>query len=66
MSTRMDQLGLNLTVDEINRILDALGQRPYAEVCALIDKIKAQAEAQLRIGRAASETRPPPSEGEQA
>lgn len=41
------QLSLNLTVDEINLILDALGQRPYAEVFQLVGKIQAQAEAQL-------------------
>jgi hypothetical protein len=38
---------LSLTVDEINYILGALGQRPFAEVQQLIFKIKQDAESQL-------------------
>ena len=45
----MKQLSLNLTLTEINAILDALGQRPYAEVFDLVEKIKTQSEAQLQI-----------------
>ena len=38
---------LSLTVDEVNYILQALGQRPFAEVQQLIFKIKQDAESQL-------------------
>jgi hypothetical protein len=51
------QLSLNLTIAKINAILDALGQRPYAEVFQLVEKIKAQSQAQL-------ETRPDASKGD--
>jgi hypothetical protein len=44
----MEQLSLNLTIAEINAILDALGQRPYAKVFQLVEKIKAQSQAQLQ------------------
>ena len=44
----VQQLTLNLTIDEINVILDALGQRPYAEVFQLVEKIQAQSQAQLQ------------------
>ena len=61
----MEQLGLNLTLAEINTVLDALGQRPYAEVFQLIAKIKAQAEAQMRSGPSSTDFRPAPTEREQ-
>ena len=38
---------LKHTVEEVNAILTALGQRPFAEVADLINKIKASAMAQL-------------------
>jgi len=44
----MEQISLNLTITETNQILEALGGLPYAKVFQLIEKIKAQAEAQLR------------------
>lgn len=44
----MEQISLNLTITETNQILEALGQLPYAKVFQLIEKIKVQAEAQLK------------------
>ena len=44
----MKQLSLNLTITEINAILDAVGQRPYVDVFDLVEKIKTQSEAQLK------------------
>lgn len=44
----MEQISINLTVEEVNQILESLGQRPYVEVFQLISKIKAQAEAQVQ------------------
>lgn len=43
---------LSLTVDEVNYILQALGQRPFAEVQSLIFKIKQDAESQLAAAAA--------------
>ena len=43
----MEQISINLTLEETNQILDALGQLPYVRVFQLVNKIKAQAEAQL-------------------
>ncbi|HEV2783237.1 MAG TPA: hypothetical protein VGX25_27960 [Actinophytocola sp.] len=41
------EIQLNLTVDETNTVLDALGQLPYVRVHLLIDKVQQQATAQL-------------------
>ena len=38
---------LDLTAGEVNYLLNALGQRPFAEVANLIGKIKAQGDAQF-------------------
>jgi hypothetical protein len=40
-------IDLNLSVQEINLILQALGQAPYAQVAELVEKIKAQAIPQV-------------------
>jgi len=40
-------IDLNLTVQEINLILQALGQAPYVQVAEIVDKIKAQAVPQV-------------------
>jgi len=42
---------LELTVEEVNGILQALGNAPYAQVVSLVEKIKEQAIPQV----------PPPS-----
>ena len=44
----MEQISINLTIEEVNKILESLGQRPYVEVFQLINKIQAQAEAQVQ------------------
>ena len=44
----MNEIQLTLTLDEINKILASLGDRPYAEVFQLIIKIQQQAEGQLQ------------------
>lgn len=44
----MEQISINLTIEEVNQILESLGQRPYVEVFQLINKIQAQAEAQVQ------------------
>lgn len=39
---------LSLTIDEVNVIFKALGERPFNEVFELIGKINAQANEQLK------------------
>lgn len=39
---------LALTIDEVNTIFKALGERPFNEVFELIGKINAQANEQLK------------------
>lgn len=39
---------LDLTLDEVNQVLEALGQQPFKEVFQLIAKIQQQAAAQLQ------------------
>jgi hypothetical protein len=38
---------LDLTLPEINTIMQALGQMPYASVFELVTKIREQAQAQI-------------------
>jgi len=40
-------INLNLTIQEVNLILQALGQAPYIQVAELVEKIKAQAVPQV-------------------
>ena len=40
-------ISLNLTVGEVNYVLNALSQRPFGEVAALIAKVKEQGDAQF-------------------
>jgi hypothetical protein len=44
----MTNLQLTLTLDEINAVLEALGQQPYVKVFQLIGKIQQQAAEQLQ------------------
>lgn len=41
-------INIKLTLNDINAVLRALGNRPYAEVANLIDNISGQAQAALR------------------
>ncbi len=43
----MENIALELTVEEANTILAALGQQPYIKVADLIQKIQSQAASQL-------------------
>ena len=40
-------INLSLTVQEINLILQALGQAPYVQVAEFVEKIKGQAVPQV-------------------
>jgi hypothetical protein len=48
------RINLDLTVAEINVILRSLGKHPFEEIAVLIQKIKAQGEAQLAELQAAA------------
>jgi hypothetical protein len=39
---------LDLTINEVNMILQALGNAPYASVAEVIEKIRTQAQAQVQ------------------
>lgn len=43
----MKPLKIELSPEEVNNVLSALGNMPYVQVYELIDKIKEQAEHQL-------------------
>jgi hypothetical protein len=43
---------LELTIDETNGVLQALGNMPYAQVVTLVEKIKAQALPQVPVAQA--------------
>ena len=44
----MQQITLQLSVDEVNVVLEGLGNLPFAKVYALIGRIQEQAAQQLR------------------
>jgi hypothetical protein len=47
MSIQNQEFELKLKLAEINMILEILGQRPYAEIFGLIQKIQSQAHGQM-------------------
>jgi hypothetical protein len=50
----MNPLKLELTLDEVNTVLDTLGNLPYKQIAVLFEKIKSQAVAQLEEQKAES------------
>ncbi len=56
----MANITLELTVDEINLVLEAVGQLPFARVFQLVGKIQSQAAAQLQVE---ADTPPKPAPG---
>jgi hypothetical protein len=44
----MQQIDLKLSLDDVNTILEALGQMPYIRVYQLIAKLQQQAEPQVQ------------------
>jgi hypothetical protein len=53
----MSAIPLNLTLEETNLVLEALGQLPYARVYLLIQKIQQQAAEHLQAERGPVERR---------
>jgi len=54
-----NSINLSLTVEQVNLILAALGQRPYVDVADLIHRIKIDAEEQLANFAKVNEPEPP-------
>lgn len=52
----MKTLTLQLTIDDANLILEALGSQPYVKVFSLITKFQAQASQQLTADNAPAGT----------
>ena len=52
----MENIKLELSLEEINCILNALAYRPYAEVVELIGKIQTEGEKQITQNNYATET----------
>jgi hypothetical protein len=46
MKNEKQVIHLELTIDEVNLILTALGQLPYVQVVGMVEKIRQQAEVQ--------------------
>ncbi|MCO6003554.1 hypothetical protein NE236_00995 [Actinoallomurus purpureus] len=44
------KIRLELTIPEVNQILEALGRLPYAEVYELIGGLQQQAQPQIGLG----------------
>lgn len=55
----MENITLELTVEEANTILTALGQQPYIKVADLIQKIQGQGVSQLDRSKAEDFTKKP-------
>lgn len=58
-----DELHLTLTAQEMDKVANALGQRPYVEVAALLQKIAQQIGQQQKQG---PQTGPQEANGEAA
>ena len=42
------EIKLSLTIEELNGVMQALGNMPYVQAAPLVDKIRAQAQPQLK------------------
>ncbi len=47
MKNEKQIIHLELTIEEVNLILTALGQLPYVQVVSIMEKIRKQAEGQF-------------------
>ena len=48
MQNGNQKIRLELTIDEINVVLNALGQMPYVQVVSILNNISKQAESQFK------------------
>lgn len=51
----MNTITLNLTIDETNTILAALGEQPYVKVADTIQKIQREGASQMKSSNAAQD-----------
>lgn len=57
----MPDLQLQLSIDELNLVLEGVGNLPFARVYALVAKIQAQAAAQIKTAQSDPGNPAPPS-----
>lgn len=56
------EIKLSLTIEEVNGVLQALGNMAYAQVAPLIDKIRSQAGPQVEAAQQAEAPAETPEE----
>ncbi len=61
----MPDLQLQLSIDELNLVLEGVGNLPFARVYALVAKIQAQAAEQIKAAQA-DHAKPGPASAAQA
>jgi len=59
----MQDIQLRLSIDELNLILEAVGNLPFARVYALVSKIQAQAAEQVQAAQGAPAVPPGAAKG---
>ena len=42
------EIKLSLTLEELNAVMQALGNMPYAQIASLVEKVRAQAVPQVQ------------------
>ena len=62
----MSTIQLNLTLEEVNVVLQALGQLPYAQISPLVEKVRQQAIPQVEKIQAAEAAAAPATPAEPA
>jgi hypothetical protein len=55
----MQEINLRLAIDDVNVILEGVGNLPFAKVYTLVGKIQEQAAQQIRADRTAVKTQTP-------
>lgn len=55
---REPSIHLDLTIEEVNLILDALGEQPFKSVYALVSRLQSQARSQLESSATSAEVAP--------
>lgn len=47
------EIKLSLTIEEVNGVMQALGNMPYVQVAALVEKVRSQAAPQVESAQQA-------------
>jgi hypothetical protein len=48
------EIKLSLTLEELNAVMQALGNMPYAQIATLVEKVRAQAVPQVQAQETAT------------